>query len=59
MFPTYDSDVVDSDGELLLSRVPSELMSGDDDVEVVSTGYGGEAFQMDQQFDDDFLADFK
>ena len=59
MFPTYDSDGVDSDGELHLSRIPSELMSGDDDIEVGSTGYGGEAFQMDQQFDDDFLTDFK
>ena len=57
MFHDYDSEGgVDSDAELRLDRVPSGMVSGDDDVEIEeyeADDFGQEAFQL-TSFVDDF-----
>ena len=45
MFADVDSEGLESDGELRLSNLPSEVASDDDEVQVDADTFGVEAFQ--------------
>ena len=58
MFADIDSEGLESEGELRLSNVPSEIASDEEEVQVDADTFGVEAFQStltsgDFQFDDD------